>query len=217
VFGRPEHARLDRQPGSDHHRRAGGGHRRSRTGDHGGRASSCSYGCRGVRRAAVHCGIKTWRGRLDSERRAGRSRDPPPWRLMTWHVPPLTEPSSRIRHESHGRAQAAAGTARTDARRSDRGRRSLPDGRARVGCLEASLDTSATPQSWRVAALGLLAGGFARRGLSSHKRLGGVVTVTTAGVARCAVPVGGNRADPDHAPRCGLRPCPGPNRCPPSA
>ena len=68
--------------------------------------------------------------------------------------------------------------------------------------LEASLDTSATPQSWRVAALGLLAGGFAVGVLSSHKRLGGVVTVTTAGVALgCAVPVALASRRPPITPR----------------
>jgi 1,2-diacylglycerol 3-beta-glucosyltransferase len=47
-----------------------------------------------------------------------------------------------------------------------------------------------TPDAWRAAALGLLAGGFAVGVLSGHKRLGGAVPLITAGVALgCAVPV----------------------------
>ena len=47
-----------------------------------------------------------------------------------------------------------------------------------------------TPDAWRAAALGLLAGGFAVGVLSGHKRLGGAVPIITAGIALgCAVPI----------------------------
>ena len=47
-----------------------------------------------------------------------------------------------------------------------------------------------TPDAWRAAALGLLAGGIAVGVLSGHRRLGGAVPLITAGVALgCAVPV----------------------------
>ena len=50
--------------------------------------------------------------------------------------------------------------------------------------------TPVTPDAWRAAALGLLAGGFAVGVLSGHKRLGAGVPLITAGVALgCAVPV----------------------------
>jgi 1,2-diacylglycerol 3-beta-glucosyltransferase len=47
-----------------------------------------------------------------------------------------------------------------------------------------------TPEAWRAAAIGLLAGGFAIGVLSGHRRLGGAVPLVTAGVALgCAIPV----------------------------
>jgi glycosyltransferase involved in cell wall biosynthesis len=47
-----------------------------------------------------------------------------------------------------------------------------------------------TPDAWRAAALGLLAGGFAIGVLSGHKRLGASVPLITAGVALgCTIPV----------------------------
>ena len=56
--------------------------------------------------------------------------------------------------------------------------------------LESPLDIPVTPDAWRAAAFGALAGGFAVGVLSSHKRLGGAVTAVTAGVALgCAIPV----------------------------
>jgi 1,2-diacylglycerol 3-beta-glucosyltransferase len=56
--------------------------------------------------------------------------------------------------------------------------------------LADSTGQPATPDSWRAAALGLLAGGFAIGLLSGHKRLGGAVPLITAGLALgCAVPV----------------------------
>lgn len=55
---------------------------------------------------------------------------------------------------------------------------------------ESSGAQAVTPDAWRVAALGILAGGFAIGVLSGHKRLGGAVSLITAGVAiGCAVPV----------------------------
>jgi Glycosyltransferase like family 2 len=48
----------------------------------------------------------------------------------------------------------------------------------------------ASPREWRVAALAILAGGAAVGALSTHKKLGGIVPLATAGVALgCAVPV----------------------------
>jgi cellulose synthase/poly-beta-1,6-N-acetylglucosamine synthase-like glycosyltransferase len=50
--------------------------------------------------------------------------------------------------------------------------------------------TAETPRAWRVAALGILAGGVGVGLLAGHKRLGGAVSLITAGVALgCAVPV----------------------------
>ena len=55
---------------------------------------------------------------------------------------------------------------------------------------ERAAEQPVTPDAWRVAALGLLAGGFAVGVLSGHKRLGAAVPLITAGVAlACAVPV----------------------------
>ena len=51
-------------------------------------------------------------------------------------------------------------------------------------------DGSATPTAWRAAALGILAGGAAVGFLASHRKVGRVVPLVTAGVALgCAVPV----------------------------
>ena len=50
--------------------------------------------------------------------------------------------------------------------------------------------TDPTPMSWRIAALGILAGGVGLGLVSGHRRLGGVVPLITAGVAvGCVVPV----------------------------
>ena len=54
----------------------------------------------------------------------------------------------------------------------------------------SSGDMPVTPQAWRAAALGVLAGGFGVGVLSNHRRLGGAVTAITAGLAvGCAIPV----------------------------
>ncbi|MGD0248231.1 MAG: ELWxxDGT repeat protein, partial [Candidatus Limnocylindrales bacterium] len=51
-------------------------------------------------------------------------------------------------------------------------------------------EQSVTPDAWRVAAAGILAGGFAVGLLAGHRRLGKAVPLITAGVALgCAVPV----------------------------
>jgi len=65
-----------------------------------------------------------------------------------------------------------------------------PAAPTRAGSAAPGQTPRPTPGSWRAAALGLLAGGFAAGVLSGHKRLGGFVPIVTAGVALgCAVPV----------------------------
>ncbi len=67
---------------------------------------------------------------------------------------------------------------------------------------EGSGAQAITPDAWRVAALGLLAGGFAVGVLSGHRRLGGAVPLITAGVALgCAVPVALASRRPPITPR----------------
>ncbi len=54
----------------------------------------------------------------------------------------------------------------------------------------AGSEVAATPDAWRAAAIGILAGGFALGALSTRGRLGAAVPLITAGVAvGCAVPV----------------------------
>ncbi|MFI5258161.1 MAG: glycosyltransferase [Candidatus Limnocylindrales bacterium] len=54
----------------------------------------------------------------------------------------------------------------------------------------AGSEEAATPDAWRAAALGILAGGFALGALSANRRVGAAVPLITAGVALgCAIPV----------------------------